>query len=257
MPDRKPYHASAECLEEALLERDEAAGFYQDSTLWGSHSPPHIGILGSSARNYRCTGPSSSAVYIRICFWKWCLCFSSLLLTIFAAAAMITWFGIFQPDLPEFNVEKIKIDGFHVHARRSEMVIPKVLLDINLTLSVQVVNPNSEGFMYDETVIHVAYEGQRVGKVTSPPGSVPPRSSRLVVGIADLQGVDVGRLGPKLVDDWRKGLLSAVIATVIRGRVSVLTLQTFVEASVYCDLLVNPRNRTLLAEECDVAVKVL
>ncbi|CAD5191919.1 unnamed protein product [Musa acuminata subsp. malaccensis] len=140
--------------------------------------------------------------------WSWS---SALVGAASAAAATVVVLG--RPRDPTFHLISITLSSFRLN-------LP--LLDVDLTLTVHVTNPNLVPIHYASAIISIFYAGSHLGSALLHAGSQPAMSCQLLHLPARLYGLELAHHVPRLLADAARRQMTLDASVDISGTAQVL-----------------------------------
>lgn len=108
-----------------------------------------------------------------------------------------------RPRDPVFEVLSIHVKGFKL-SFNTDSFIPLAFIDVELSISIKVSNPNLTPIEHKSTVMCIYYKGYLLGQAQVPEGSQGANSSEILEVPAKIAGVDVTQHLKDLVTDVRR-----------------------------------------------------
>ncbi|KAF5823287.1 putative Late embryogenesis abundant protein [Helianthus annuus] len=127
---------------------------------------------------------TKTATRVKMVHWTW----TSAVIGAATTAALIS----IRPKDPIFHVVSINITSF-------KLSIP--FIDAEVTLTVNVTNPNAVPIHYSSTEMSIFYAGSLLGSAQVSAGSQPPRSCQLLHLPARLKSVELAHHGVQFMAD--------------------------------------------------------
>ncbi len=87
----------------------------------------------------------------------------AILLAIVAIVVVVGVFYRIWPREPRFEVTDVHLKGFKLNWE-TDSVVPIVAVDIDLTISIKVTNPNVVPIVYTSTIVNLLYRGTSIGE---------------------------------------------------------------------------------------------
>ncbi|XP_074580209.1 uncharacterized protein LOC141836606 [Curcuma longa] len=170
-------------------------------------------------------------------------CFSVLLFALAFAALGAALFLLWPAD-PDLRVARLRLDGVHLSTS------PSLCLNVSLSLSVKVRNPNFFSLDYDSLVAAIGYRGRQLGSVTSEGGRVGARRVSYLDAGLQLNGIRVIHDMFYLLEDYRRGSIPFETITEVQGKLRLFFIDVPVQGKFSCTLQVNAQTQTLLRQDC-------
>ncbi|XP_024529145.1 uncharacterized protein LOC112345843 [Selaginella moellendorffii] len=164
------------------------------------------------------------------------------LISVFLALVILVFF--LWPRDPELEVVGLDFKGLNLNTTGG------VHLDVDLRLEIQVENPNFFAVDYDRVTVRIYYHGDELGHVDSAGGSVPARRTVNLTANATLQGLEIVKNAMRLISDANKEKIPVSVAAGFDGNLEILAIHPSIKVAISCDLVVDPRNNTILSQEC-------
>lgn len=155
-------------------------------------------------------------------------CLPVLLFTLalaLAAAAFLLW-----PADPDLGVARLRLDSVHLSTS------PSLCLNVSISLSVKVSNPNFFSLDYDSLVAGIGYRGRQLGSVTSEGGRVGARRVSYLDAGLQLNGIRVIHDMFYLLEDYRRGSIPFETITEVQGKLRLLFIDVPVQVGKRCEL---------------------
>ncbi|XP_042379088.1 uncharacterized protein LOC121971740 [Zingiber officinale] len=167
-----------------------------------------------------------------------------VLLFALALAALGVALFLLWPADPDLRVARLHLDGVHLSTS------PSLCLNVSISLSVKVRNPNFFSLDYDSLVSTIGYRGRKLGSVTSEGGRVGARRVSYLDADLQLNGIRVIHDIFYLLEDYRRGSIPFETITEVQGKLRLFFIDVPVEGKFSCSLQVNAQNQTLLRQDC-------
>ncbi|KAL2612983.1 hypothetical protein R1flu_024675 [Riccia fluitans] len=172
---------------------------------------------------------------------------AAFILLVLIGGVFLAW-----PRKPVVDIRKVTLEDIKFHMDDKKSVIPSVTLDLSLSLILKITNLNFVGVDYDSVEVNFSYRGDELGKVQSEGGLVPARSVSLVAAVLDLKGLQLLKHVSDLIVDVASNEVPIETTTVFSGTVQILMFRPHIEANVYCKLLVDPKEKDILKQDCSI-----
>ncbi|CAN1822481.1 hypothetical protein LINPERHAP1_LOCUS29986 [Linum perenne] len=187
---------------------------------------------------YRSPPPNPIPLFLRRC-----LAFTVIILLLSSAVFFL------YPSDPNITVLRVALNHIQVHSS------PKFTLDISLSLTVKVQNPDVFSLDYDYLSLSIGYRGRQLGVVRSQGGSIKARGSSNVYATLDLNGLEFVWDSFYLIEDLAKGVVPFDTMTTINGDLGLLFFKIPIEGKVSCDVYVSTNNQTVVRQHCYPVVR--
>lgn len=155
----------------------------------------------------------------------------------------LTTYLLFPSD-PRLKLVRVKLNHIRVNSH------PHVSLDLSLSLTLRVFNPDAYALRYDALNVTVAYRGRELGFVRSDGGEVKMRGSSYVDATLNVDGFEVLHDIIYLVEDVANGVVPFDTISVVNGELKVLFITFPIKAKVSCEIDVNPKDQTITHQNC-------
>ncbi|CAI0543237.1 unnamed protein product [Linum tenue] len=187
---------------------------------------------------YRPHRPSPTLLFLRRCS-----AFTAVVLLLSAALFFL------YPSDPEITVVRVGLNHIQVHSS------PKLTLDVSLSLTVKVRNPDFFSLDYDYLSVSIGYRGRQLGVVRSIGGTVKARGSSYVDAALNLNGLEFFLDAFYLLEDLAKGVVPFDTTTTISGDLGLLFFEIPIEGKVSCDVYLSTSNQTVVRQNCYPVVR--
>jgi hypothetical protein len=87
----------------------------------------------------------------------------AILLAIVAIVVVVGVLYRIWPRTPRFEVTDVRLKGFKLNWE-TDSVVPIVAVDIDLSISIKVTNPNVVPIEYTSTIVNLLYRGTSIGE---------------------------------------------------------------------------------------------
>ncbi|CAL1359498.1 unnamed protein product [Linum trigynum] len=183
--------------------------------------------------HYRPPRPNPTLLFLRRC-------------SAFAAVALLLSAALFflYPSDPHITVARVGLNHIQVHSS------PKLTLDISLSLTVKVRNPDLFSLDYDYLSVSIGYRGRQLGVVRSLGGTVKARGSSYVNATLNLNGLEFFLDAFYLIEDLAKGVVPFDTMTTVNGDLGLLLFEIPIEGKVSCEVYVSTSNQTVVRQNC-------
>ncbi|KAM0943650.1 hypothetical protein DsansV1_C13g0124421 [Dioscorea sansibarensis] len=219
-----------------LLSRSSSQPYYAVPAPFQSPSPPAYVLLPSYHRRrslrHRCRCCSSLLS-------SSCLISLAFVSAIIAASLFFLW-----PSDPEVSVTRFRLQRIHVATK------PTVSLGICIGLEAKVRNRDFFSLDYDEMVVAIGYRGRRLGSVRSEGGHIRARGVSYIDAVLRLDGIRVLNDVFYLIEDLARGSIPFDTVTEIEGHLHLFFLDVPIQGNVSCEVHVNPKNQTVIRQNC-------
>ncbi|KAG6516334.1 hypothetical protein ZIOFF_026793 [Zingiber officinale] len=146
-----------------------------------------------------------------------------VLLFALALAALGVALFLLWPADPDLRVARLHLDGVHLSTS------PSLCLNVSISLSVKVRNPNFFSLDYDSLVSTIGYRGRKLGSVTSEGGRVGARRVSYLDADLQLNGIRVIHDIFYLLEDYRRGSIPFETITEVQGKLRLFFIDVPVE----------------------------
>ncbi|GLJ26266.1 hypothetical protein SUGI_0504820 [Cryptomeria japonica] len=168
--------------------------------------------------------------------------------TIFICVAIY----FFWPSQPQIEVVRLNLQNISFQtADKSGSIIPHLYMNISMGMTIKVKNRDYFGLDYDYLRVGIGYRGRAIGVVNSQSGSLSSRGTSYVDATLDLNGIEVLNDVFYLLRDLDRGQLPLDTTTVFHGRVRVLFVKFTLKEVASCEVVVNPTEQVIVAQDCD------
>ncbi|KAJ7565531.1 hypothetical protein O6H91_02G064200 [Diphasiastrum complanatum] len=189
---------------------EEAMGYPNYSPLPAAPTP--ILVIFPRQRKQRC-----------------CCCQPVLGFLIFLLMVGFTGF-LLWPRNPNVEVTRTDLQGISLNTLQSNgSLFPTVFLNVDMTLDLQIMNPNLFGINYDLLTVHIMYRGHEIAVVNSTGGRIPARSIAHSTATMNLQGLQVLHDIPFLLIDMADNRLPLDTLTIFAGTVEIFFFKPYAE----------------------------
>ncbi|KAL5997371.1 hypothetical protein ACLOJK_008301 [Asimina triloba] len=175
--------------------------------------------------------------------WSWS---SALVGAVSAAAAAAILAG--KPRDPSFQLLSISLTSFKLH-------LP--VLDVELTLTVHVTNPNIVPIHYASSTMSIFYDGSLLGTAQLEAASQPAKSCSIIRLAARLDGIQLAHHAAKFVSDLANREMVLDAAVDIEGRAKVVWWEHKFRAHVSSHVVVDPVFLDVIDQENRSEVELL
>ncbi|OAY76982.1 hypothetical protein ACMD2_18168 [Ananas comosus] len=145
-----------------------------------------------------------------------------------AAAALVIWA---RPRDPTFHLISVALSAFRLN-------LPVV--DVELTLTVHVTNPNVVPIRYSAATVAIFYAGSPLGSARLQAGSQPPRSCRVLRLPARLRGAELAHRAADLLADAARRSMALDAAVDIAGTAQLLWWARRFDVHIDSHVVVDP-----------------
>uniref|UniRef100_A0A1D1YLC0 Water stress and hypersensitive response domain-containing protein n=1 Tax=Anthurium amnicola TaxID=1678845 RepID=A0A1D1YLC0_9ARAE len=164
--------------------------------------------------------------------WSW----TSALVGAATATALI----LGKPRDPTFHLISIELSSFRLN-------LP--LLDVELTLTVHVTNPNIVPIRYSATTMSIFYDGSLLGSAPVQAGSQAPMSCQLLRLPARLDGLQLAHHATKLLADAARRHMALHASVDIAGTATLLCWAHRFSVHVDSHVVVDPVHLDVLHQD--------
>ncbi|XP_021723671.1 uncharacterized protein LOC110691043 isoform X2 [Chenopodium quinoa] len=165
------------------------------------------------------------------------LSISLLLLLILAV------FLLFPSD-PELRLVRLKLNHIRVNSDHH------LSLDLSLSLTLKVRNPDFFSVNYDALNVSISYRGRELGFVNSHGGRIKARGSSYVDATLLVDGFEVFHDLFYLIEDVAAGKVPFDTVSSIKGRFGLFFIKIPIQTKVSCEVDVNPKDQTIVHQNC-------
>ncbi|KAI5602569.1 hypothetical protein BDE02_01G163600 [Populus trichocarpa] len=151
---------------------------------------------------------------------------------------------VFWPSDPTVKVVRLRLNKIHIHT------LPIINIDISLYVSLKVRNVDVYSMDFRSLDVAVKYRGKRLGHVRSDHGHVRALGSSYVHAEVDFSGISVLSDVVSLLDDLARGTVPFDTVTEVSGRLGLLFFGFPMKAKLFCAVLVNINNQTIVRQTC-------
>ncbi|KAJ6427410.1 hypothetical protein OIU84_022914 [Salix udensis] len=162
-----------------------------------------------------------------------------LLLLLLSTVVYVSW-----PSDPTVKVVRLRLDRIHIHT------LPIINVDISLYVTLKVRNVDVYSMDFRSLDVAVKYRGKRLGHVRSGHGHVRALGSSYVDAEVDFSGISVLSDVVSLLDDLARGTVPFDTVTEVSGRLGLFFFGFPLEAKLFCAVLVNTNNQTIVRQTC-------
>lgn len=163
----------------------------------------------------------------------------AILLAIVAIVVVLGVLYRIWPREPRFEVTDVHLKGFKLNWE-TDSVVPIVAVDIDLTISIQVTNPNVVPIEYTSTIVNLLYRGTSIGEAMVDAGKQASQSEETIIVPAKLNGLELTTHVLQLLSDIAKREMVLNSVVTISGYVKVWKLYHDFEVHVQCEIKVDP-----------------
>ncbi|KAG0625900.1 hypothetical protein M758_2G086700 [Ceratodon purpureus] len=201
-----------------------------------------------NVEEYHVDGPLKKKRCRRYCCCTMIACLV-LLLVLFLVG--LTLYLVLKPKYPSVEMSNIAVANVKVSPKRDGLRI-NALLSMNMTANLTAINPNRFRIIYSPTQADVSYKDLYVGNSTVPAIDQPGRSNHTISVLLVTDEIDVFKgTGLSLLKDSAKDAIPFTIVGVIKARIHFLGItSSLLKVKVTCDVVVHPRNQSLLEKTC-------
>ncbi|WOK93054.1 hypothetical protein Cni_G01747 [Canna indica] len=172
-------------------------------------------------------------------------CHFSLLSTLaLAGAVLATALFLLWPADPDLSIARLRLH--HVHLSTS----PAIYLNVSISLSLKVRNPNFFSLDYRSLEAAIGYRGRRLGSAMSDGGCVGARQVSYVDAELFLDGIRVIHDIVYLIEDYRKGSIPFETIAEVQGKLRLIFIDIPVQGNFSCSVQVNAQNQTIIRQDC-------
>ncbi|KAG0576603.1 hypothetical protein KC19_5G093000 [Ceratodon purpureus] len=173
-----------------------------------------------------------------------------LVVMVFLVGGMVTAGFVLWPTAPGVEVKMWKLNGISVDSKETESILPAYQLNVSLDMLVEIQNPNYAGLVYKDVTVRIVYRGDEVGQVQSEGERIKARSSANHTATVELEGNEIFDNAKELVADYYNGELPLTTYATFDGYLKFWVAEPLLKVTVACDLVLNPKNNTILSQEC-------
>lgn len=185
----------------------------------------------------------------RACPFSWPIVVVSVIM-VFLVGSLVTAGFVFWPSAPDVEVKQWKVNGISVDSRETESVLPAYQLNVSLEMLVEIGNPNYAGLVYDDVEVRIVYRGDEIGQVQAEGSTIKARSRANHTATVELEGNEIFDNAKELVADYYNGELPLTTYAAFDGSLRLWFVKPLLKVTVACDLVLNPKNNTILSQEC-------
>ncbi|CAN0900144.1 hypothetical protein LINGRAHAP2_LOCUS20673 [Linum grandiflorum] len=171
-------------------------------------------------------------------FLRRCLAFTVVAILLSSAVFFL------YPSHPQIKVVRIELNKIQVQSS------PRLTLDVSLSLTVKVRNPDFYSLDYDYLWVSIGYRGRQIGVVRSEGGTVKARGSSYVNATLDFDGLEFFEDAFYLIGDLAKGVVLFDTTTTLDGHLGLLFFEIPIEGKVSCEVYVSTNNQTVVRQNC-------
>jgi len=164
----------------------------------------------------------------------------ALSLTTIAAGGILGGaLAILWPKDPAFEVVNIRFSGFQTRfVTDSPLLVATV--DIDMTLSIKVTNPNIVGIEHGETTMDIFYKDALLGQAKVPPGKQAGRSEKIIEVKSRMDGLEASGQIMNIATDFAAGKVELKAFVCIPGEAKVFFIRHPFKCEVRSTIVVNP-----------------
>jgi len=204
----------------------------------------------NSENGYYDLPPYPQSLRRRLNSSPWPIVLVAVILVLLTALIFTAGF-VFWPTSPDVEVKQWKLNGISIDTKETESsILPSVQLNVSLDVLVQIANPNHAGLVYDHVTVRIVYRGDEVGQVQSEGSRIKARSTANHTATVELEGGEIIGNAKELVEDYYNGEMNLTTFTTVDGALQLWFVKPLLKVTVACDLVVNPKNQTILSQEC-------
>ncbi|XP_057536706.1 uncharacterized protein LOC130814601 isoform X3 [Amaranthus tricolor] len=148
------------------------------------------------------------------------------------------------PSDPHIQLVRLQLN--HIRVNTS----PHLLLDLSLSVTLKVHNPDFFSLNYDDLDVSISYRGRQLGFVKSDGGKVRMRGSSYVDATLDVNGFEILHDIFYLIEDVAAGKIPFDTVSHIEGELGLLFFKFPIQAKVSCEVDVNPKDQTITHQNC-------
>jgi LEA14-like dessication related protein len=147
----------------------------------------------------------------------------AILLAIVAIVVVVGVLYRIWPRTPRFEVTDVRLKGFKLNWE-TDSVVPIVAVDIDLSISIKVTNPNVVPIEYTSTIVNLLYRGTSIGEAMVDAGKQASQSEETIIVPAKLNGLELTTHVLQLLSDIAKREMVLNSVVTISGYVKVWKL---------------------------------
>lgn len=174
-----------------------------------------------------------------------------LIILVFLTTSILTSIFILWPTPPEVEVHDWKLNGISIDSRETQSILPAYQLNVSLDMVVEIRNPNYAGLVYKDVQVRILYRGDEVGEVKFKGERIKARSSGNHTAKVEVEGNEVFDNWKALLEDYYNGKLPLTTYADFDGSLKLWFVNPLLKVTVACDLVLNPKNNTILSQKCD------
>ncbi|CAK7356669.1 unnamed protein product [Dovyalis caffra] len=151
---------------------------------------------------------------------------------------------VFWPSDPTVKVVRLRLNKIHIHT------LPIINIDISLYVTLKVRNVDVYSMDFRSLDVAVKYRGKRLGHVRSDHGHVKALGSSFMDVELDFSGISVLSDVVSLLEDLARGTVPFDTVTEVSGQLGLLFFGFPLKAKLFCEVLVNTNNQTIVRQTC-------
>jgi len=144
-----------------------------------------------------------------------------------------------RPREPVFEVLSIHLKGFKLRFN-TDSLIPVAVIDVELSISIKVTNPNVAPIEYSNSTMCIYYRDSLLGQAQVPSGSQGANSSEILELPAKMDGLEVKQHLKDLAKDVTRREMSLKSVVTIKGVAKVWKWGNKFEVDVESQMTVDP-----------------
>ncbi|CAK9224335.1 unnamed protein product [Sphagnum troendelagicum] len=169
-----------------------------------------------------------------------------IIMLLSVCAGFLLW-----PSQPVVELKRWKLDGITIDQRHDgKSIFPVVDFNVTLDVLLEIKNRNFAGVEYDYWRTRILYRDSEVGDVKLKGGSIRARSVVRVPAVINLETRQILENASELWMDYVNRRLPLTTRIQFIGALQFFFLKPHVEVNLSCDVVVDPKDKVILKEEC-------